>query len=182
MSSLPMPAPVLASLAIAAAITALELVGWLILCPRFTRLLPFRRSVPEGLPTPKGEDLRTEQRGRSEHVAWRWHPGSRALLFRRRLELGRKPYCIGRLHLDHDGRWVLQWAPFPLFAWPAAAAAWVAVLLGLGWAALPGGLLVMTIASALFLLVIGANLWLSRRAFDSLIWPEVKEQLREWLR
>ena len=182
MSSLPLPTPLLLSLAIAAAFTALEVVGWFILCPRFTRLLPFRRPVPEGLPIPEGEDLRTEQRGRGEHVAWRWHPGSRALLFRRRLEPGRKPYCIGRLHLGQDGRWSLQWAPFPFFTWPAAAAAWVAVLLGLGWAAMPGGIVVMSMASSLFLLVIAANLWLSRRAFDSLIWPEMQEQLRGWLR
>ena len=182
MPSLPIPNPVLMSLAIAGAISALEVVGWFILSPHFTRLLPLGRPVPPELPTPAGDALEREERGSGAYVTWRWHPRSRALLFRRRLEPGRKPYCIGRLQLDHRGGWQLAWAPFPFFAWPAAGAAWFAGLVGLGWARTPGGGAVAMGATFLFGLVILANLWLSRRAFDSLVWPELQEQLREWLR
>ena len=181
MATLTAHTPVLISLAIAAGITSLELVGWFILCPRFTRLLPFQRPVPEGLPTPQGRQLEQEQRGSGERVAWRWHPGSRALLFRRRLEPGRKPYCIGRLSLDRGGRWALKWAPFPFFTWPAAVGVWIAAFLGRGWLDIPGGSLVALAATALFALVIAANLWLSRRAFDHIVWPELQEQVRDWL-
>jgi hypothetical protein len=179
MDSLPLPPPLLASLLITAGFIALELVGWLILHPRYARLLPFRRPVPEDLPRPKGDEIERAWCGSGERVTWRWHPGSRALLFRRRLEPGRKPYCIGRLHLDARGRWQLQWAPFPFFAWPAAISAWVVTLLALGWAAMPGGALIMGVATLLFLLAIAANLHLSRRAFERVVWPELQRQLRE---
>ncbi len=181
MATLPIPAPVLLSLAIAAGIIALEVAGWVILCPRFTRLLPFRRAVPGELPTPRGEERAQQRRGSGEHVTWRWHPGSQALLFRNRIELGRKPYCIGRIRLDGQGRWSLAWAPFPFFSWPAGAAAWFAYLLGIGWAETPGGSLVTVMASAIFLLVILSNLYLSRRAFDRIVWPEMQQQLQDWL-
>jgi len=181
MESLPFPTPVLLSLAIAAFVGVLELVGWFILCPRYSRLLPFRKEVPADLPLPTGEVLNRDERGRGEYTVWRWHAGHRALIFRRRLEPGRKPYCIGRLQLDDQGGWSLSWAPFPFFAWPAAAAAWFILLIGLGWAHSPGGGVMMTVASALFVLVIVANLYLSRRAFDRIVWPELQEQVRDLL-
>ncbi len=181
MVDLPLPAPVLMSIAIAAALIALELLGWFALSPRLARLLPFAGEVPRGLPTPGGARLSEPARGTGPHVAWRWHPGSRARIFRRRLEPGRKPYCIGCLSLDARGAWRLRWAPFPLFGWAAATASWFAAILGLGWTALPGGLLISGAASLLFLLAIAANLHLSRRAFERLVWPEAQQQLRVWL-
>ncbi len=176
-----LPLPVVLSMAIAAGFSALEILGWALLSPSYGRLLPLRRPVPADLPIPGAEDRQREHRGRGERVTWRWHPGSQALIFRRRVELGRKPYCIGRMRLDDNDRWQLSWAPFPFFAWPAVAAAWVAVLLGLGWAAIPGGLVVMSLATAMFLLVTAANLWLSKRAFERMVWPELQEQVRDWL-
>jgi len=167
-------------MAIAAAIGVLELVGWFTLCPRYTRLLPFRREVPPDLPVPTGDLLARDERGAGDRVAWRWRAGSRAVIFRRRVEPGRKPYCIGRLQLTDRG-WVLSWAPFPFFAWPAALAAWFAVLLGLGWGSTPGGTVIMGAATALFLAAIAANLWLSRGAFERWVWPELQEQVRDWL-
>jgi hypothetical protein len=181
MTQPPLPAPLLLSLAIAAGIVLLELLGWVILHPGYARLLPLRRTPPPDLPTPRGATLGEPRRGSGEHVTWRWDPRARAVFFRRRLELGRKPYCTGRLQLDGRGAWALSWAPFPFFAWPAAGAAWIAMLLAVGWAQLPGGLLVMALATGLFGLAIAANLWLSRRAFERLIWPELQEQLRDWL-
>lgn len=175
------PTPVLLSLAIAGGVAALELVGWLILCPRFTRLLPFRRPIPTHLPVPTGERRGQPTRGRCERVVWRWFPGPGAWVFRRRVEPGRKPYCIGRLELRADGRWVLSWAPFPFFSWPALLAAWVAVLIGLGWTAMPGGTLVAGVATLLLLLVVAANLHLSRLAFERVVWPEAQQQLEDWL-
>ena len=181
MVTLPVPTPALISVAIAGAISAQELLGWFILCPRFSRLLPFQRPVDPGLPTPAGPALDQPARGSGEQVTWRWHPGSRALLFRRRITPGRKPYSMGRLHLGRDGRWSLRWAPIPFFSWPAACAAWFAWLLGIGWADSPGGGVIMAMASGLFLSVVLANLYISRRSFDRVVWPELQRQLREWL-
>jgi len=181
MENFPLPIPVMWSIVITGVIVALEAAGWFILTPRYARLLPLRRPAPVGLPTPQGDQLTQPARGRGEYVAWRWDPGSRSLLFRRRLEPGRKPYCIGRLHLDATGRWTLSWAPFPFFAWPAATAAWFVLLVGLGWAHTPGGGVMVSVATAIFLAVVLANLALSRAAFDRKVWPEAQEQLRGWL-
>jgi hypothetical protein len=175
------PVQLLTSIAIAAAITALELAGWLTLSPLYSRLLPLRKPVPPDLPVPSDASRRQDRRGRGAYVTWRWHPRSQTLIFRRRIELGRKPYSVGRLRLTERGQWELSWAPFPLFAWPAAVAAWIAMLLAVGWAAVPGGMLVMALATGLFGLAVVANLWLSRRAFERHIWPELQEQVQDWL-
>jgi len=165
MPSLPPLEPALMSVAIAAIVCALELVGWSMLSPRYARLLPSRRPVPDELPVPRGEELVREHRARGEKVIWRWHPGARAVIFRRRLEPRRRPYFMGCLQLRTDGSWSLSWAPTPLFGWPAAVGAWFAVLLVLGWAAVPGCAPIMGVATTLLLLIIAANLHLSLRAF-----------------
>ncbi len=172
---MPVPAPVAVSLLIAGGIAALELLGWAALLQPYFVLLPFRGRL-DSLPKVSNPAELEDFAGNGTYTTWRWHAASRSLLFRRRVELGRRPYCSGRLVLKQDGSWELRWAPFPFFAWAAGVAAFFAYLFGLGY---PSGFVLP--GSVVLLLVVAANLWLSRRAFVGKVWPELRSELSRWL-
>ncbi len=175
-----LPAPVLYSLAMASGVALLELLGWYLMSPWLHSLLPLRLPVPE-LPRVTVPDRLADFSGSAEYVTWRWRPAQRAVHFRRRVELGRKPYSMGSLRLQADGSWELAWAPFPFFSW-VAIMAWLLVYLG-AWvlprSAMGPGFAVLAVVA--FVAVISANLYLSRRAFLSRIWPELRRELLDWL-
>ncbi|MFH1466966.1 MAG: hypothetical protein ABIO70_21465 [Pseudomonadota bacterium] len=177
MPSLALPPAVLASLAVAGVVAGVEVLGWALLAPLYGRLLPFSRAVAD-LPRVRDPKVLDDFYGSGRHVTWRWRPGAQAILFRRRIEPSRRPWSTGALFLRADGSWRLAWAPFPFFTWAAVAAAWVAWLLGQG-ARLP--LPLFAGASGVLVLVIAANLWLSRQAFLRLVWPELRGELVGWV-
>ena len=134
--------------------------------------LPFKHRQEIPLPDADEGVLRKEATGDTQPGTWRYIPGLRMLVFRRRFSAGRKPYAAGCFRFDSEGRASLTWSPFPLVTLP------LLTLLGpaLGWVVYTNtGLFPALFAPTLmFGLAWAANWMLSRNHFHEQLLPEIE--------
>ena len=149
-----------------------ELVGFANTSPSLYARLPFKHQQSVPLPDTDEAVLQQDATGDTATGTWRYISSLRLLVFRRRFEMGRKPYSMGCFTFDSDGRATLRWSPFPLFSLP------LLVLLGpaLGYVlwtqtqAIPFAV----VPTLLFVLVWAANWLLSRNHFLGTLLPEIE--------
>ncbi|MFH1469767.1 MAG: hypothetical protein ABIO70_35605 [Pseudomonadota bacterium] len=165
--------------ALAVAAVIVELVLWYKLHPALLPTLLLRHQPTEELPRVQNPAKLDGFTGNGFTVTWRYDRDARAVIFRRRMTMGRKAYMMAAVRFGRDGRATVHWVPSPLLIYPLMP---VAIL---PFVASDGGLHDLP----LFMGVIGIALLFSAAINTLGAWwflkktglPELRQQIEGWL-
>mgnify|MGYP006928200073 CR=1 FL=1 len=150
----------------------LELTFFAVLAPSLYTRLPFKQKVDIPMPDTDEALLVVEASADTLDGTWRYYPHLRSLLFRRKFTLGRRPYSMGCIRFDEEGRATMRWAPFPLLTFPLLVLA--APFLGAAIWYQTGQLIPVIAPLVIFPLMTALNWAMSRQHFFSVLLPQIE--------
>lgn len=133
-------------------------------------------------PLPRVQDIHklTDFAGNGFAISWRWERDARAILFRRRMTMGKKSYVTGAIRFARDGQPTVHWAPAPLLTYLMLPGLMLPVVYLEGGEGLEGlGFLAILVAAAV--LVGGINTFGAWWFLKNTGLPELQQQLNGWL-
>jgi hypothetical protein len=163
------------------ALLIVELVLWYKLHPLMLSLLLLPHKPQRELPRVQNLDKLRDFQGNGFTITWRFDRDARAILFRRRMSMGKKAYVTGAVRFERDGRARVQWAPSPLSLYPLLPGILLPILFLEGY---QNGQDVLIFAGAMLFAtvlvgainVVGAWVFLRKTGL-----PELQQQLDSWL-
>jgi len=163
----------------AASILMVELVLWYKLNPLMLHLMLLPHSPKR--PPPKIQDMSKlrDFAGNGFTISWRFDRDARAILFRRRMTMGRKAYVTGAIRFARDGTPTVGWAPSPITLYPLLPALMLPIVYIESGQSDPVFFAVAMTAGAVLvggINMVGAWIFLKNTGL-----PEMQKQLEDWI-
>ncbi len=175
--------PLFAWLACAGCVAAVlvEWVLWYKLNPVLLPLLLLPYTPKQPLPRVQDIQKLTDFAGNGFTISWRWERDARAILFRRRMSMGRKAYVTGAIRFARDGQATVSWAPSPMLTYLMLPGLMLPVVYLDGGGELDNIAFLVALAAAA-VVVGGINTFGAWWFLKKTGLPELQQQLDGWLK